>query len=181
MHFGRHGANLPLRTLAHTQVEKVPQLPCIHRNHQAGFTCAGKHEACILVAALASPQLFLPAGVPSVHLFHLRLEFRLGLRTKSGDLRGYDVPEALLVGYIALALHREAGQPMPGQLGQQHPAYALHAKGEAGVLQHGFVTHVQQTFHTGLLILCGDLLLQIANRCAGIAQPRTQRHHFLGG
>ena len=88
---------------------------------------------------------------------------------------GNHVAEAVLVADVPLALHAEAGDAVPGQLGQQHAADALDQKREGHVFQHAFVPHAHQLFQKSLLILPGHLLHQLVHIAPGIAQPGSQR------
>ena len=92
---------------------------------------------------------------------------------------GDDVAKAALVADVTLALHAEAGNAVPGQLGQQHPADAFCQKGKGGVFQHAFVAHIHQSFQKALLILPGHLLHQRIHITAGIAQSGAQGHQCL--
>ena len=157
----------------------MPQLAHVHRHHHARFASAGQHEPGILIAALARAELLLPLRIPLVHGVHLPLKLRDSIFTQRLDFRRNDVAEALLVADVALALHREAGKPVAGNLRQQDARNTLHRKGKAGVFQHGFMPHRQNPADELALVVTADALLQAVHRRTGVAQPSAERHDLL--
>ena len=154
----------------------MPQLPGVHGQHDAGLAGSRQHEARVLVALFARrAEPFLPFLVPLLHLRHLAPVFGGCILAQRRNGGGNDVAEAVLVADVPLALHAEAGDAVPGQLGQQHAADALDQKREGHVFQHAFVPHAHQLFQKSLLILPGHLLHQLVHIAPGIAQPGSQR------
>ena len=103
------------------------------------------------------------------------LLFRLGNR---GDLRGQHVFK-LPLRHVPLALHAERGDAMAGQLGQQRPGHALHAKGEAGVLNRAFVADLRQHIHEGVGLFFGESLPHGVDGGGGITQLGGTGHRFF--
>ena len=157
----------------------MAQFPDVHGHQQARFAGIGKHKAGILIAVLS--QRLLPFTVPLMQGLHLIMVAGSRFLPQRRNPWGHDIAKALLVGDIPLALHREAGQPVPRQLRQQDAADPLHAKGKAGVLQHGFMPHGQDLFHKRRLIPRAHPLMQIINGSLGIAEPGPKGHGFLRG
>ena len=152
----------------------MQQLPCVHGHGDVGFAGIGKHEAGVLVAALALAQLFLPGHVPGLHLRHLRFKFLYGFPAQFPDAGRHDVAEALFQAHIALALHRKAGDAVAGQLGQQRPAHPGHAEGEGSVLQYGQMAGSHDAPQERRLILFVYQFFQFVIFHGGIARPRRQ-------
>ena len=142
-HLVRQRANLPLRAIAAAQGEEVPQLPGVHGHDQPRRARLQQ----TITRVLGEDTSLQTVGIEERSLFRKRLEARIEVGI-SGDANRHDhlAPAAL---DIALALHAEAGDSVPGELRQRHAADALHEKAEAGVLRHALMPASQRPAKRG--------------------------------
>ena len=85
----------------------------------------------------------------------------------------------LIQPHIALALHAEAGNAVPGDLRQQAAAHTLNGKGKAGVLGGTFVAHTGQHPHKIRTFFGGKPIQQVVNVCVGVAELCGGRHNLF--
>jgi len=126
-------------------------------------------------------------------LLHAGKKSRLCFRD-SFDLRGRHIAEIIQT-HIALALHAEGRNAVPGNLGKQGAADPLDAKGEAGVLDGAGMTKVTehgQEFCSFFLVQpiqkVGDVGVGIAELCGschhlfrfrGMGDQTNSHHRFI--
>lgn len=145
-HFFSQFPDLPLGAVAAAQLEEVHQAAGVHGDHHFGLAGVGQHKAGVLVGLFRSlgagllfrhPLGHQAGGVPLLQLMS-EVKIALGVLFHAGkesgfcfrdgfDLRGRHIAEIIQT-HIALALHAEGRDAVPGDLGKQGAADPLDAK-----------------------------------------------------
>ena len=122
-------------------------------------------------------QLMGKVEVAFCILFHAGKEsgfcFRDGF-----DLRGRHIAEIIQT-HIALALHAEGRNAVPGDLGKQGAADPLDAKGEAGVLDGAGMTKVTEHGQEFCSFFLVQPVQKVGDVGVGIAELCGSRHHLF--
>ena len=110
-------------------------------------------------------------------LFHVGKEsgfcFRDGF-----DLRGRHIAEIIQT-HIALALHAEGRDAVPGDLGKQGAADSLDAKGKAGVLDGAGMAKVAEHGQEFCSFFLVQPVQKVGDVGVGIAELCGSRHHLF--
>ena len=110
-------------------------------------------------------------------LLHAGEESRLCFRD-GFDLRGRHIVEIIQT-HIALALHAEGRDAVPGDLGKQSAADPLDAKGEAGMLDGACVTKVTEHGQEFCSFFLVQPIQKVGDVGVGIAELCGSRHHLF--
>ena len=110
-------------------------------------------------------------------LLHTGKESRLCFRD-SLDLRGRHIAEIIQT-HIALALHAEGRDAVPGDLSKQGAADPLDAKGKAGVLDGAGMAKVAEHSQELCRLFLGQAVQQVGDVGVGVAQLGGSRHHLF--
>ena len=110
-------------------------------------------------------------------LLHAGKESRLCFRD-SLDLRGRHIAEIIQT-HIALALHAEGRDAVPGDLGKQSAADPLDAKGEAGMLDGACVTKVTEHGQEFCSFFLVQPVQKVGDMGVGVTELCGSRHHLF--
>ena len=94
------------------------------------------------------------------------------------DLRGRHIAEIIQT-HIALALHTEGRDAVPGDLGKQGAADPLDAKGEAGVLDGACVTKVTEHGQEFCSFFLVQPVQKVGDMGVGVTELCGSRHHLF--
>ena len=196
-HFFGQFPDLPLGAVAAAQLEEVHQAAGVHGDHHFGLAGVGQHKAGVLVGLLGGLSAGLlfrhslghqAGGVPLLQLMG-KVEITLGVLLHTGkesslcfrdgfDLRGRHIAEIIQT-HIALALHAEGRDAVPGNLSKQGAADPLDAKGKAGVLNGAGMAKVAEHSQK----FCSFFLVQPVQKVGdvgiGVAKFCSSRHHLF--
>ena len=110
-------------------------------------------------------------------LLHTGKEGSLCFRDSLG-LRGRHIAEIIQT-HIALALHAEGRDAMPGDLGKQCAADSLDAKSKAGVLDGAGVAKVAEHGQEFCSFFLVQPVQKVSDVCIGIAELCSSRHNLF--
>ena len=94
------------------------------------------------------------------------------------DLRGRHIAEIIQT-HIALALHTEGRNAVPGDLGKQGAADPLDAKGKAGVLDGACVTKVTEHGQKFCSFFLVQPVQKVGDMGVGVTELCGSRHHLF--
>ena len=94
------------------------------------------------------------------------------------DLRGRHIAEIIQT-HIALALHAEGRDAMPGDLGKQGAADPFDTKGEAGVLDGAGMTKITEHGQEFCSFFLVQPVQKVGDMGVGVAELCGSRHHLF--